>query len=307
MTAASDSGAAGAQIQRGALCMLGAALFYSVFDSLAKSLVSDYTALQVVFFRALFGLLPWLVIARGVGYRTAVRTGQPAAQVLRGTLSFVALLCYVKAYASLPLAEAVSIAYSAPLFTTMIAIPLLGERVGLRRWSAIMVGFGGVLVLVQPGPDLLTSGALWALGGALLYATSAVVTRHLGAKNLSVTTMFYSVATYLVLGGLALPFVWAPPAAADLLRFAALGLVAGVAQYLLVQAYRLAPVAVVSPLEYTTMAWAVVFGILIWQETPAWSTALGIVVVVGSGLYILRREGSTGPRKRPLPRLRFRA
>lgn len=307
MTVDGDTAAGSARIRRGALCMLTAALLYAIFDSLAKSLVVDYHAVQVVFFRALFGLLPWLFLARGVGYRVALRTAQPLVQILRGALSFAALLCYVLAYATLPLAEAVSIAYSAPLFMTVIAIPLLREQVGARRWAALLVGFGGVLVLVRPGPELFSGGALWAVAGALLYATSAVVTRMLGARNLSVTTMFYSMTTSLVLGGLSMLALWVTPNASDLLRFAALGLVAGIAQYLLVQAYKLAPVAVVSPLEYTTMAWAVVSGIVIWGEVPDWITFAGIAIVLGSGLYILRREGRTGPDDRPLPRLRFRA
>jgi drug/metabolite transporter (DMT)-like permease len=275
----------------GIASVVAAAALYSVFDAIAKHLVAAYPAAQIVLFRALFGLVPWAVfVGAGHGLRATVATDQPGFQVLRGALGFAAVLCFVLAYRTMPLSDAVAIAYSSPILVTALSLPLLREPVSPQRWGAVLLGFVGILALTRPGSGLLDSGALWALAGAVLYALTGLVTRHLGAANRPPTTMFYSAVVYIVLGGATMPFVWTTPDGPALVGFVALGIVAGIAQYLLVHAYRLAPAATISPFEYTILAWAVVWSVLVWGHVPSgWSLA-GMVIVVTAGVLIARSE-----------------
>lgn len=275
----------------GIVSVVAAAALYSVFDAIAKHLVADYPAVQIVLFRALFGLVPWAVfVGAGHGLRAAVTTEQPGFQVLRGALGFAALWCFVQAYRTMPLSDAVAIAYASPILVTALSFPLLREPVSARRWGAVLLGFVGILALTRPGAGLLESGALWALAGAFLYALTGLVTRHLGAANRPPTTMFYSAVVYIVLGGAAMPFVWTTPDGSALLGFVAIGVIAGLAQYLLVHAYRLAPAATVSPFEYTILAWAVVWSVLVWGHVPDGWRLAGMAIVVTAGVLIARGE-----------------
>ena len=183
-----------------------------------------------------------------------------------------------------------SIGYAAPIFVTMLSVPLLGERVGPARWAAVAVGFLGVLLVARPGQGLVDPAALLAILGAVFYALCLVVTRKLAAHDDPECTMLHSTGFYAVACALALPFVWVAPGWGDLGLFLALGLVAGCGMYLMVAAYRHADAAAIAPFDYLSMAWAALFGFLIWGEVPGvWSVA-GIVVIALSGLFIVRRE-----------------
>jgi len=272
--------------------MAAAAVLYSGFDALTKWLVvASYSPFQILFFRAVFAFLPWaLWVAREPVPAQVVRTSQPGLQILRGLLGFASVTCFALAFRVMPLAVAVAIAYSAPLYTTALARPLLGERVGVTRWIVVVVGFLGVLVMTRPSAGGLQAGAGWAIAGSLCYAFTSLATRRLGGANRAPTTMFYSMTVYAVLGAALLPFTWKTPDAAHWLGFAAIGLVGGTAQFLLFQAYRNAPASTVSPFEYTILAWSVVWGFMVWHETPDVTRVMGMLIIAVAGLALARHE-----------------
>ena len=271
--------------------MAVAALLYSGFDALTKWLVADFSPFQILFFRALFAFLPWMFwLAREPAPARVAATPRPGLQVLRGILGFAAVTCFALAFRVLPLAAAVAIAYSAPLYTTALARPLLGERVGATRWTVVLFGFAGVLLITRPGAGTAQAGAAWAVAGSFLYALTGLASRRLGESDRAPTTMLYSMTVYAVLGGALLPFVWQQPEPAQWIGFVAIGVVGGLAQFFLFQAYRHAPASTVAPFEYTILAWSLVWGLLVWQELPDAAAVSGMLVIATAGLALARRE-----------------
>lgn len=271
--------------------MAVAALLYSGFDVLTKWLVVDFSPFQILFFRGAFAFLPWLAwAAREDQPRRVMVTTQPALQILRGVLGFAAVTCFALAFRSLPLAIAVAIAYSSPLYTTALARPLLGESVGATRWWVVALGFVGVLIVAQPGTGLMRAGTAWAIGGAVLYALASLTARRVGTVDRAPTTMFYSMLVYTILGAATLPLVWRQPELAQWAGLADIGIIGGIAQFFLLQAYRLAPASTVSPIEYTILAWSVIWGLLIWNELPDLPSMLGMLVIAAAGLALARHE-----------------
>lgn len=276
---------------RGIACILAAVLLFSVYNAIAKWLAVDFNPLQIVFFRGLFGLLPvgLILLHDGKGVRQLV-SRRPGLQLVRATTGLLSNVCFILSYRSMPLADAVAIGYAAPIFVTALSVPLLSERVGMHRWSAVVVGFLGVVLVARPGSGAFQLAALLAIAGTLAYSICIITTRRLGAVDASVCTMVHSTTFYALASALALPVVWTTPGWGELTLFALLGCVAGCGMYLFVQAYRFAPAATIAPFDYTAMAWAMLFGFLIWGEVPDWNSLAGITVIVASGLYIFRRE-----------------
>jgi len=275
----------------GIACIVTAAALYSMYDATAKWLVVTYSPVQIVFFRGLFAFIPWTAwVLRHREARHVARTHQPVLQFVRGGLGFAAFVCFTLAYRHLPLGTAVAIIYSAPIFMTALSGPLLRERVGAARWSLIGLGFVGVLVIARPTPGHLDAGVAWAVAGALIYGLSGIATRHLGHANRSTTTMLYSMLVYTVLGAALLPWTWHTPDTIAMLGFAGVGIVAGTAQFFLFQAYRHAPVSTVSPFEYTILGWALVWGLVFWDEVPAATSVLGMGIIVVAGALLTRYE-----------------
>lgn len=272
-----------------AYALLGVFLF-SAHDVLVKWLVADYPVLEIIFFRSLAALIPCALFVRREGGVRALRTRRRSLLLLRGLLGVSAFGPFYLAYAFLPLADVIAIGFSAPLFVTALSAPLLGEKVGWRRWAAVVVGFLGVLVMVRPGSTMFEAAALLALAGSALYALAMIVTRRLVATETTAAVIVFANLVYIAVGGLSLPFRWVAPSAGDALLLAALGLITGCAQFWMTQAYRYARAATVAPFDYTALIWAVLFGYLIWGDVPGVGVALGASLVIATGLYILRRE-----------------
>jgi drug/metabolite transporter (DMT)-like permease len=292
MTSASAASAAPRQdALRGILLMLGAVAVFSTMDALIKHLAAGYAPLQIIFFRNLFAFLPLLpVLARGEGL-ALLRTRRPGSHLGRAMLGFGAMICFFTAFALMPLADVIAISLSAPIFITAFSVPLLGERVGPRRWAAVLVGFVGVLVMVRPGGSVIAdAAALLPLAGAVLYALAMIATRKLGATERAPTTVFYFTLACTALSGLAQPFVWITPGLAGFALLVCVGLLGGCAQLLMTQALRVAPAAVVAPFDYSALVFSIGYGFLFWAEVPDWMLLAGAAIVVASGLYILRRE-----------------
>jgi drug/metabolite transporter (DMT)-like permease len=297
--------------RKGILFAVAGIFVLSIQDVAIKSISGAYPVHEIVFIRSLFAIPPILLLAHLEGGLTLLRTRQPWLQLARACAMFAAYTLYYLALAALPLADTVALTNSAPLFVTALSVPLLGERVGIRRWLAVLLGFLGVVVMMQPGASVFDPAAALAVSAALCYALSAVTARRLGGTDSASSMAFYPTVFYLAAGGVvgltigngafetgghaSLQFLlraWAFPPWQDLTLIALCGLFAALAFYALSQAYRIAPATTVAPFEYVSVPFSVVLGFLVWQEFPGTHTLAGMALVVGSGLYVLRRESS---------------
>ncbi len=260
-------------------------------DAIVKWLAAEHALFQLLFVRSVVMLLvvgAWIAARSGA---RGFRTRQLGGQALRVACNLLAFLAFYYALTQLPLADATAIALSAPLFMTLLSGPLLGERVGARRALAVALGFAGVLLMLQPArvdANWLGQGA--ALATAVLYALWMLLTRRLSAGDASELMVFYSALGFFAASVLVVPFQWVTPAGGDFGLMVVIGLTGVGVHYTLAQAYRHAPVYVVSPFEYTVLVWAVLLGYLLWGDVPGWDVLAGAAVVIASGLYILHRE-----------------
>jgi drug/metabolite transporter (DMT)-like permease len=289
----------------------GGFVFLVAMDALIKLLSESYPTGQLVLCRCVFGLLPIMALIAVTGRPlTVVRPRRPGRLVLRGVVHAVAIGSFFYALGRLPLADAYALAFTAPLFITALSWPMLREPVGLRRWIAVTVGFLGVVVMLRPGgaaAALPLDGVLAALVGAFSYALMGAMTRRLSRDETNEAIVVTSTVTVGLLALASLPFGMVMPAGpGDGLLLVALGLLGGTGFLLLTQAYRLSPVAVLAPFEYTTMVYAVALGLLIWGEVPDPQLMVGAGIVIACGLYILHRErlaarraAAAGPTARP--------
>ena len=277
---------------------LAAVFLDSIVDATAKWLGQAYEPVQIVFFGHLFALIPIAVFVWRSGGLSALRTRRPFAHALRGSLMFASMLLFFMGLRGLPLAVAIAVSFTTPLFITALSGPLLGEAVGVRRWAAVIIGFLGTLIMVRPGTEAFRSDALLVLAAAFMFALATVLTRRLTRTETNVALVSYSTA---IAGFASLPFAslaWQAPSSGDLGLFALVGIAGGSAAYLVVVAYRNAPAAVVAPFDYSSMIWASVFGWILWRESPEPAVWIGAAIVAVAGVYITRREMALGRRAR---------
>ncbi|BAI76664.1 permease of the drug/metabolite transporter superfamily (plasmid) [Azospirillum sp. B510] len=271
--------------------MLMSVLFFSLMNVLAKLLMDRFPVTEVMFFRSLFALVPvCLSIHLGSGFATTLRTRYPWGHMGRSLIGLTTMVAMFWSFHLLPLGDAIALNFAAPLFLTALSVPLLSEKVGIHRWSAVLVGFAGVLIIVRPSGDVLNLGAIVALCGALTNALAMIAIRQLSRTEPPDTIVFYFTLLTTILLGLALPFSWVTPDPMGWFLLLATGLLGGCGQLMLTRAYSLAPAAVVAPLNYTSLLLAVTFGWFLWGEVPTTTMAVGAAVVMASGLYILHRE-----------------
>jgi drug/metabolite transporter (DMT)-like permease len=277
----------------GIACMTAGGLLVVVSDAINKWLTASYPIGELIFLRMVF-VLPLIALLVWLRRENPFLVRAPALQLLRGGLMVAVHLLFVAGLALIPLAEAVALTFAAPLFMTALAGPLLGEQVGWRRWLAVALGGIGVLVALRPlSVELFHWAALLPLAAALAGALKDIVTRPISTKDSSVATLM---ATTLIVAGataLTAPFGWCLPAAQDLVMFAFGGLVLGLAHYLLIEAFRLAEVAVAAPFIYTQLVWSVLLGFFIWHEVPDIWVIVGALILTASGFYLVRRGTAT--------------
>jgi drug/metabolite transporter (DMT)-like permease len=282
------------EIRAGIFYMLASVFVFSVINALVKWESARYPLDEVVFFRCAFSVLPALGLVFAGGGVRLLRTGRLKEHLGRGILQFVSMMCIFAAFGLMPLADAVAITFSAPLFLTILSIPLLGERVGRHRWAAVLAGFAGVLLMVRSGGGfgggLASTGALLALASAAIGANVTIAVRRMTLTEASQTLVAYQALVTTALSALLLPFAWTAPGLTDALLMAATGLCSGIGQFWWTQAFRFAPAAVAAPFSYLSMVWSLALGYLIWGDVPGWALVGGGGVVAASGLYILYRE-----------------
>ena len=280
------------RVGTGIVSLLIAVFCFSIVDGMAKYLGhAGYAAFQIVFFRYLFGLLPVALFVWHAG-KGSLRTGRPGLHALRAGLLFVALTSFFAALRTMPFAEAVAVAFTAPLFITALSQPLLGEPVGARRWAAVLLGFAGALIALQPGTEAFRPASLLVLLSALSFSLAMILTRRMARSETNVAMLTYST---IGAGIFSLPFMlasWRTPEPAHLAILVAVGCIGGCAAFFVIRAYRHAPAAVVAPFEYTALIWATLIGWLVWRDQPPLQVWLGAAIIAAAGLYIARREAA---------------
>jgi drug/metabolite transporter (DMT)-like permease len=285
--------------RRAVLLVLGAAAVFSISAALVKALDSALPLSQVVFCRNLFAfpvLLP-LLLRSGRG---ALRTSRPGLHFVRLAAGLVGMYGAFYGYAHLPLATVSALGFTMPLFLTLLAVPLLGERVGARRGAAVVVGFAGVLLMTSPAgsgrTDLIAMAVV--LVSALGWAVSMITIRRMGAsgeRNVTIVLWFVIGAT-MVSAVAALP-VWVDPSAVQWLLLIGIGVVSALAQLLMTEGYRRGEPTLLAPFEYSAILWTTLAGAILWAELPDLWDFAGIAVLVASGLYIWHREVTLGIRR----------
>ncbi len=280
---------------RGIAWMLAGAFLFSVMDALIKHLEETYSVVQVVFFRNLFAALPLVFILAWGGRLSQLRTSRPGAQVTRSLYWLGATATFFYGLSVMPLADVIAIAFSAPLMVTVLSVFMLGERVGRHRWSAVIVGFAGVLIMVGPTGGMFDPVALIVLASAVFYALSVVMVRQLIPTETNAAIVFYPSAIAAALSGLILPLSWLTPDWLGYAELAATGILGIFAQLAVIKAIRLADVSLVAPLDYTAILWAALFGFLFWGVLPGPAILTGAALVIASGIYITHREARGEP------------
>lgn len=287
------------QIPRGIFYMVISTVMFAGVNAIVKWEVALYPVGEVAFYRALFALV---AVAAIVLPRTGIavfRTQRYLAHIQRGISQFGSMTCMFLAFRSLALGSAVAISFAAPLFTTLLSIVVLKEPVGIHRWSAVIVGFIGVVIVTEPGPGTLQSGAVFALANAALISSVAVAIRRMSATESTETLTLYQMIVITFCTLFLLPFGFVSPTWLDALGLALAGIGNGVAQYWWTRSLTLAPPSAVVPFNYLSLVWATILGFAIWGDVPTVHLLFGAAIVVASGLYILWRE--TVRRKHPPP------
>jgi drug/metabolite transporter (DMT)-like permease len=300
---------------KGVSFLVLAALIISLQNIAVKWIGGDYSALEIVAFRSLIALPCTLLFYRYEGQRGLPTTQQPKLEYMRGVFLFLSYTTFMMGLAALPLADVEAIRFSAPLMITFLSVVMLGEKVGPRRWLALIVGFIGVLFIVKPGSATFNLGSIFILISVLFYALTVMLTRKLQTNDSSATMAYYSSLVYLVAALVLAPLpvivgempdahlsiaflirAWSIPTLLDWIIMSGLGLVWAGWMYFMSRAYSVAQASVIAPFEYVSLPINVMWGFVIWQETPTLMTVAGAFLTLSSGLYILYRE----QRKRPV-------
>jgi drug/metabolite transporter (DMT)-like permease len=285
------------------LLKIASAFLFSVMSVLVRYVGARYPVGQVVFFRSAFAIVPVVVIYAWRGeLEAAVRTGRPFHHVGRGLTAVGAMFCNFSALARLPVVDATAISFASPLITVAMSAVFLKERVRIYRWSAVILGFAGVLVMLAPHLEVGSSaataagavGAALGLTGAFFSAGSTIQTRALTASETTSSIVLYFSLICALIGLCTWPFGWVTTTWPEFGMLATIGIFGGLAHILLTESYRLAPASLVAPFDYTTMLWACLLGYLVFSEVPTIAVFIGGAIIAGAGLFVIARERQLG-------------
>jgi drug/metabolite transporter (DMT)-like permease len=274
---------------KGILLMNIAMFLLAGMDAITKTLAADYAVPQILSVRFLIFCLFALAIARPKNLRSAFHSHHPYLQVARSLIIIVEVGIFILAFRYLPLADAHAIAGISPLLVTILAVPFLGEKVGVRRWTAIAIGFVGLLIIVRPGLGVFDPAALIPLAGAILWAVYQILVRKVSQDSAATSLLYMAVIGALVMT-CAAPFFWRPPDEIGWLLLLSLGIAGSLGHFILIKAFQAAPASALQPFHYVVLLWATMFGYVVFGDLPDQWTVLGSVVIVASGLYAFYRE-----------------
>jgi drug/metabolite transporter (DMT)-like permease len=275
----------------GMAAMLTGVAAFALMDAGLKLLTAHYPAAQVAALRGLAALpvvFMWAWYAGGLGQLLRVRW---PLHLIRGVLSVVMMITFTFALKELSLAKTYALFFIAPLLIALMSMPMLGEPVRRAQWLAIVVGFGGVLIVLKPDTHGFGwAGTLAVLGTALCYSLSSVLVKIIGRTD-STQSMIFWMTCMLAIGATALAVPgWQPLNSAHYPILLGVALTGAVGQWGITEAFKRAPAATVAPLEYSGLAWVMIIDLLVWSVLPSWRTLVGAAVIIGSGLYLLRHE-----------------
>ncbi len=279
---------------QGALLALAAMGIYATHDVVVKYLGSSFSAVQIVFFSALlsFPLVTIFLLQDRSG--GSLRPRHPGWVALRTVSAIITSVCAFYAFGTLPLAQTYAILFAIPLIITILSIPILGETVRLRRWTAVVVGLLGVLIVLRPGQAALSSGHLAALVAAFTGAMTAIIVRKVGTDERPVVLLIYPILANVLVMGAALPFVYQPMSTGEFGLMAVIAVMGLIGTVLSILSYRLAEAVIAAPMQYSQIVWAIVYGTLIFDDQPDATTLLGAGIVIASGVYVVLRETTAG-------------
>jgi drug/metabolite transporter (DMT)-like permease len=283
----------------GIVYMIGATIVFAASSAVSKWLVASYPIGEVLFTRTAVALLTCALFIMPQAGLAVFRTRRLGHHVMRSVSQGFSQTFLLIAFSLMPLAGAIAINFSSPLFATLISALLLKETVGLARWLALIVGFCGVLIVANPGTEAFQIGALFALGNAILYASVTVGVRGMTATESAETLILYQLTLLTGLFALLLPLGWTSPTPIDTAWIVFNGVSNAVGQYWWTRALHLAPASAVAPFFYLSLIWASILGFAVWGDVPTIPLVIGSAVVVASGLFLLWRESTARQAKLP--------
>ncbi len=277
-------------VVRGITFMIGATVMFAISNALSKWVVAIYPVGEVMFSRSLTSLIVCSAFMLPVTGLSVFATKRTRDHIARGVSQSISQTFTVLAFSMMPLAGAIAINFSAPLFSGLISVLWLKERAGAARWGALLAGFVGVLIVVKPGADSFQLGALFALANAVMYGSVTVAVRGMSKTESANTLLMWQMVTLAVFHSFLLVFGFRWPTPQHTMLLVASGVANAAAQYLWTKALHAAPATAVSPFYYFLLVWSLALGFLVWGDVPTVSLLVGSGIVVASGLFLLCRE-----------------
>jgi drug/metabolite transporter (DMT)-like permease len=278
---------------RGIFWMLATMFCFIALDAIMKHLLEGYSLVQVTWGRFFFGTV-FAALMCGTRLSSLVKSAVPGKQLLRSVLLMSTTGTFNAGIRTTPLATGTTIMFLSPILVTLLSIPLLGEKVGIRRWAGIVMGFVGAIIVVQPwksGLNGIGFGILFLLIAALLNANYQIVTRMVRDDD-PLTSLLFTATAGAIVTSCITPWFWTWPSVFNWGLLIGSGLAGALGHFCLIRALRLAPASVVAPFSYSSLIWATAFGFIIWRDWPDFWTWIGAAIIIGSGLYIFHRERS---------------
>ena len=267
-------------------------LSFAVMDVLIKKISLSIPTFEIIFFRCLFGLIPVLLMVFYTG--STFKTNRIKLHFLRALVAALAMFGFFKSFQMLPLADVSAVAFSSIMITTIMAIFFLNETVGFKRWSAIIVGFIGVFVILRPGSEIFNPYMLLPILAAISLSLAIILMKILLKTDTPPTSSFYMHIMVSIIMLATIPFGWVVPNLGDLAFLILIGIIGGVAQILVTNAFRLSPISLLVPFEYTHILWAILFGIIFFSDYPTIYVLMGSAIIILSTYYIVYRESKIG-------------
>ena len=269
--------------------MLLAVFCVTIMSVQAKLIGIEYNAVQITFARAIVVLILLMPFIYKLGGLNFLKTKKPFLHFFRGLAGLIGNVMFFLAFQRLPVADVTVISQAVPIFSCILAIIFLGETIGWRRWTAITIGFLGVIIAINPSVNIAVA-SLYALGGTLMWSTTIIFLRLLGSTEHPVKTVFYFMLVSVIVTSIFQPFLWKEPSFEIILLFIGIGIAAFLTQLLMTYALQKAPASIVSPFNYTGIVWAIIFDYIIWNASPMFATIFGGIIITISGIYIFKRE-----------------
>lgn len=271
-----------------------------LMDACMKWLTAEYPVGQIVFCRSIFALLPLYVWMRlsipKAKFKKSLKVHNWPYVIGRALISFIAFTCFVIAFAEIPLAEATAISYSMPLFSTVLAIFFLSERLTKHRLISLTAGFLGMLIIIRPGAGVFQMGAFYALFGSFMFAIFRVLTRYYGNSEKTEALTLWVIITWSVCSLISLTFGWKMPVGHAIGILVVIGILGGLVEILITKSCQIAPASVTSMVQYSLLIWATTYDLLIWNRLPDIYTVIGVVVVILSTIFLTLKERKLSPR-----------